>query len=96
MFLDSHLTVFAFRSSFDLLDVVLAFLISILKKNSNHFKIIDPGLQISFIYISFGKRLENSLGHTQNFSPILGQYHFKYMYLKESLTRSPTVNLSSK
>ena len=45
MFLDSHHTVF-YSLQFDLLDVVLAFLISFLK-SSNHFKTIDTGLQIS-------------------------------------------------
>ena len=44
MFLDSHRTVSIFRIKFDLLDAVLAFLISILKI---HFKTIDTGLQIS-------------------------------------------------
>ena len=46
MFLDSHHTVLTFRSQFDLLDVVLAFLFPFLK-SSNHLKTIDTGLQIS-------------------------------------------------
>ena len=35
------------------------------------------------------------LGHTLNFCPNLVQYRFKNMYLKESLTRSSTVILST-
>ena len=46
MFLDSHHTVLTFRSQFDLLYVVLAFLFPFLK-SSNHFKTTDIGLQIS-------------------------------------------------
>ena len=46
MFLDVYQTVFIFCRWFDLRDVVLTFLI-LLKKSSNHFKVIDAGLQIS-------------------------------------------------
>ena len=46
MFLDSHHTVFIFRSYFDLQYVVLAFLISILKIFKS-LKTIETGLQIS-------------------------------------------------
>ena len=49
MFLDSHRKVFTFLSWVDLLGVVLAFLISILKifKLSGYFQTTDKGLQIS-------------------------------------------------
>ena len=91
MFLDSHHTEFIFRSKFDLLDVVLAFLISILK--------IDKSLQ-NFCHrvtdiTSFGKRLGSSLGHTLNFCPNLVIYRFRITYHKESLTLSSTVILST-
>ena len=43
--IESNRTVFIFRSWFDLLDVVLGFLIFILK-SSSHFKTIDTRLQI--------------------------------------------------
>ena len=46
-------------------------------------------------FTSFGKRLESSLGHTLKFCPNLVQYRFKNMYLKESVTRSSTVTLST-
>ena len=91
MFLDSHHTVFTFRSLFDLLDVVLAFLMSILQI----FKSLQ-NYRHSITYItSFGKHLESSLGHTLNFCPNLVQYRFNNMYLKESLTRSSTMILST-
>ena len=54
MFLDSHNTVFIFRSSFDLLDFVLACLISSLKI-FKHFKTTYTGLQISQASEKFGK-----------------------------------------
>ena len=44
---------------------------------------------------SFGKRLESSLGHTLNFCPNLVLYRFKNMYVKESLSPSSTVILST-
>ena len=43
MFLDSHHTVFSFRSKSDLLDVVLAFFISMLKSSNNFYITIDTG-----------------------------------------------------
>ena len=46
-FQDSHRTVFTFRSWLDLLGVVLAFWISILKIFTNYFKTADTGLYIS-------------------------------------------------
>ena len=91
MFIDSYHTVFTFRSLFYLLDVVLAFLISILK----NFKSLQNYWHRVTDITSFGKRLESSLGHTLNFCPNLVQYRFKNMYLKESLTRSSTVILST-
>ena len=62
-FQDSHRTVFTFRSWLDLLGVVLAFWISILKiskllQNCWH-RVID--------ITSFEKHLESSLDHTLNF-----------------------------
>ena len=62
-FQDSNRTVFTFRSWLDLLDVVLAFWISILKiskllQNCWH-RVID--------ITSFEKHLESSLDHTLNF-----------------------------
>ena len=78
-------------SQFDLLDVVLAFLISIFKI----FKSLQKYWHRVKDITSFGKRLESSLGHTLNFCPNLVQYRFKNMYLKESPTRSSTVILST-
>ena len=72
MFLDSHDTVYIFRCKFDLLDVVLVFMISILNLKSLQsywHRVTDV--------TSFGKRLESSLGHTLNFCPNLVQYRFK-------------------
>ena len=86
MFLDFRHTVFTFRSLFDLLDVVLAFLISILKI----FK-LTQGYRYHKLEKTFGK----FLGHTLNFCPNLVQFHFKKMFLKESLTRSSMVILST-
>ena len=51
MFLDFHRTVLTFRSWLDLICVVLAFLISILK-SSNHFNTTDTRLQISIAQAS--------------------------------------------
>ena len=86
-FPDSHRTVFTFRSWFDLLDVVIAFWISILKiskllQNCWH-RVIDIA--------SFEKHLESSLNHTPNFCRNLVIFRSKNMCLKESLTRSSTV-----
>ena len=65
-FADSHRIVFTFRSWFDLLDVVLAFWISILKiskllQNCCH-RVID--------ITSFKKHLASSLDHTPKFGDI--------------------------
>ena len=54
MFLDSYQMVATFRSKFDLLDVVLAFLISILKIFKS-LQTIDTDLQISQALEKFGK-----------------------------------------
>ena len=64
----------------DLLDVVLAFLISILKI----FKSLQNYWHRVTDIKSFGKRYESSLGHTLNFCPNLVKYRSKNMYLKES------------
>ena len=58
MTLDSHRTVCIFRSWIDLLWVVLAFWISILKSSNHYFKTINTGLQIS--QASRKKHLESS------------------------------------
>ena len=86
-FQDSHLTVFTFRSWLDLLGVVLAVFISILKiskllKNCWH-RVID--------ITSSEKHLESSLDHTLNFCRNLVIFRSKIICQKESLTRSSTV-----
>ena len=84
-FPDSHHTVFTFRNWLDLLDVVLAFRISILKisiRNCLH-RVID--------ITSFEKHLESSLDHTPNFCRNLVIFRSKNMYLTESFIRSSTV-----
>ena len=91
MFLDSHHTEFIFRSKFDLLDVVLAFLISILKI----FKSLQNLWHRVTDITSFGKRLRSSLGHILNFCPNSVKYRFRIIYHKESLTLSSTVILST-
>ena len=88
-FQDSHRTVFTFRSWLDLLGVVLAFWISILKiskllQNCWH-RVID--------ITSFEKHLESSLDYTLNFCQNLVIFRSKNIYQKESLTRSSTVIL---
>ena len=86
-FQDSHPTVFTFRSWLDLLDVVLAFWISILKIS----KLLQNCLHMVIDITSFEKHLESSLDRTQNFCLNLVIFRSKNMYLKESLTRSSTV-----
>ena len=84
---DSHRTVFTFRSWLDLLDVVLAFWISILKIS----KLLQNCLHRVIDITSFEKHLESSLDRTPNFCQNLVIFRSKNMYLKESLTRSSTV-----
>ena len=86
-FQDSHRTVFTFRSWLDLLDVVLAFWISILKIS----KLLQNCLHRVIDITSFEKHLESSLDRTPNFCQNLVIFRSKNMYLKESLTRSSTV-----
>ena len=86
-FQDSHRTVFTFRSWLDLLGVVLAFWISILKiskllQNCSH-RVVD--------ITSFEKHLKSSLDHTLNFCRNLVIFRSKNICQKESLTRSSTV-----
>ena len=81
MFLDYHRTVF--RSSFVMLDVVLAFWMFILN-SSNHFKTIDTRLQISQ---ATKIKMGSSLDRTLNFCPNLVQYFYKDVVHMESLTR---------
>ena len=71
-------SVFTFSSWTDVLDVVLTFVIFILK-SSNHFKLLIQG---------YGKRFRSSSGDALNFCPYLVEYRFKNMFQKESLTRS--------
>ena len=84
---NSHPTVFTFRSWLDLLDVVLAFWISILKIS----KLLQNCLHRVIDITSFVKHLESSLDRTPNFCLNLVIFRSKNMYLKESLTRSSTV-----
>ena len=86
-FQDSHPTVFTFRSRLDLLDVVLAFWISILKIS----KLLQNCLHRVIDITSFEKHLESSLDRTPNFCQNLVIFRSKNMYLKESLIRSSTV-----
>ena len=65
-----NLTEFIFRSLYELLDVVLAFLISILKI----FKSLQNVWHRVTDITSFEKRLESSSGHTLNFCLNLVQY----------------------
>ena len=88
-FQDSHRTVFTFHNWLDLLGVVLAFWISILKiskllQNCWH-RVIDTCIT------SFEKHLESSLDHTLNFCRNLVIFRSKNICQKESLTRSSTV-----
>ena len=81
-FQDSHRTVFTFRSWLDLLGVVLAFWIAILKiskllQNCWH-RVID--------ITSFEKHLESSLDHTLDFCRNLVIFRSKNICQKESLT----------
>ena len=62
-FLDSHRTVFKFRNWLDLLGVVLAFWISILKIS----KLLQNCWHRVINITSFEKHLESSLDHTLNF-----------------------------
>ena len=89
---DSHRTVFTFRSWLDLLGVVLAFWISILKIS----KLLQNCWHGVIDITSFGKHFESSLGHTLNFCRNLVIFRFKNMCQKESLTQSSTVILFTK
>ena len=77
-FQDSHRTVFTFRSWLDLLDVVLAFWISILKIS----KLLQNCLHRVIDITSFEKHLESSLDRTPNFCQNLVIFRSKNMYLK--------------
>ena len=82
-FQDSHPTVFSFRSRLYLLDVVLAFRISILKIS----KLLQNCLHRVIDITSFEKHLESSLDRTPHFCQNFVIFRSKNMYLKESLTR---------
>ena len=89
MFLDFHRTVFVFRIWFDLLDVVLAVFISILK----FFRSLQNCWHNVTDITSFGKHFGRSLGHTRysELLSIFGVISFQELYQKESLARSSTV-----
>ena len=82
-----HRTVFTFRSWLDLLGVVLAFWISILKIS----KLLQNCLHRVIDITSFERNLESSLDHTPNFCRNLVLFRSKNICQKESLTRSSTV-----
>ena len=86
-FPDSHRMVFTFRSWLDLLSVVLAFWISILKIS----KLLQNYLHRVTYITNFEKHLESSLDHTPNCCRNLVIFRSKNMCQKESLTRSSTV-----
>ena len=86
-FQDSHRTVFTFRSWLDLLGVVLAFWISILKIS----KLLQNCWHRVLDITSFEKHLESSLDHTLNFCRNLVIFRSRNISQKESLTRSSTV-----
>ena len=75
---DSHRTVFTFRSWLDLLDVVLAFWISILKISKLFQNCIHRVIDIT----SFEKHLETSLDRTPNFCQNLMIFCSKNIYLR--------------
>ena len=81
MFLDSPRTVFTLHSWLDLLSVVLAFWISILKV----FKSLQNIWHRLSGITSFEKRLESSSGHTTSFCPNMVQYRFKFNLLNSEL-----------
>ena len=77
-FQDSHRTVFTFRSWLDLLDVVLAFWISILKIS----KLLQNCLHRVIDITSFEKHLESSLDRTPNFCQKFGDISFQEYVFK--------------
>ena len=68
---------------------------SIFDFHSKNLQITSKLLTQGYRYHKLRKTFESSLGHTLNFCPNLGPYRFKNVYLKESLTRSCTVILST-
>ena len=83
MFLDSHHTVFTFLSWLDLLGVVLAFWISILKI----FKSLQNYWHMLTDTTSFEKHVERSSGHTLSFYQNFVKCRFSNIFLKEFPTR---------
>ena len=77
-FQDSHRTVFTFRSWLDLLDVVLAFWISILKIS----KLLQNCLHRVIDITSFEKHLESSLDRTPNLCQKFGDISFQEYVFK--------------
>ena len=86
-FPESHHTVFTFRNWLDLLDVVQAFWISILKIS----KLLQNCWHRFIDITSFEKHLESYLDHIPNFCQNLVILRSKNMWFKESLSRSSTV-----
>ena len=70
MFLDSHHTVFTFRNKFDFLDVVLAFLISILKIFKSLQKLLIQGYRYHKLRKTFGKFFRSYSEHLSKFGAI--------------------------
>ena len=91
MFLDSHRAVFTFLSWLDVLHVALAFRISIRKI----FKLLSNYLHRVTDITCFEKHLESSSSDTLTYCLNLLKCRFKNMFLKEYLTRSSTVILST-
>ena len=79
MLLDSHSAVFTFRRWLNLLDVVLAVWISILKIFKSLPKYLPGVTDITTVDL----HLESSSGHSRNFNPNLVKYFFKNKFLKE-------------
>ena len=86
-FPDSHRTVFTFRSWLDLLGVVLAFWISILKISKSLQNYLHRVTDIT----NFEKHFESFLDHTPKYCWNLVIFRSKNMCQKESLTQYSTV-----
>ena len=85
--LPSYSIWFTFRSWLELLGVVLAFWIFILKIS----KLLQNSLHRVIDITSFEKHLETSLDYTPNFCRNFVKFRSKNMNQKESLTRSSTL-----
>ena len=83
IFPDSHCMVFTFRSWLNVLGVVLAFWISILKS----FKLLQNRWHRAVDITSFEKHLKSSLDHTPNFCPNLVIFEYVKRNLSSALLR---------